>query len=134
MRNVRKWFAIAAGGSTGVAGPGDDFFLYTKRGQNYLSKAPNFAIGVKRLAQPVGVIGKLQAANWINRSPRALGGFSDRMLQSISFGHYEAPQSSWDNSPRARFLRPKNIQRNPYQDRWTVHKQDYARRGIVWMP
>jgi len=129
-----KWFAIGTGGLSGVAGPGDDYLLYTKRGKQFLSTRPNFAFGVRSLAAPLGYVGKIQAAQWIDQSPRALGGFSNRILETISYGRYKAPQSAWDNSPRARFNRARNVQRNPSQDRWTGLQRDYASRGIVWMP
>ncbi len=50
----------------------------------------------------------------------------------------------WDNSPKNRmsrrhthgyFVSPSSrVERNPSQGRWDVVQQDYARRGVVWMP
>ena len=130
-----KWFARVAGGTTGIAGPGDDILLYTRYGKSFLSSRPNIKWGVKNLAGPIGIYGK---AEFVDKA--VLGGASARTLEVLTFGKYLAPESAWEKSPKARLQRlrsnPVRMERgNAYSmDRWTVHKQDYAREGIVWMP
>ncbi len=97
---ANKWFARAAGGMTGVAGPGDDVLQFTRWGKQVLATRPNLAWGVRNLAGPVSMIGKVELIDKV-----VLGGASARTLEVITFGRYQAPQSAWDNSPKARFER-----------------------------
>jgi len=98
--SASKWFARVLGGMSGVAGPGDDLLLYTRRGQQFLSTRPNLAWGVKNLAAPIAIAGKVQFVDKV-----ILGGASARTLEVITFGKYQAPQSAWDKSPRSRLGR-----------------------------
>ena len=69
---------------------------------------------------------------------RASDRFVDTMLQRGTGG------AAWQNTPKMKYEARKRhgffvspgdrMRRNPHQDRWTVHKQDYAREGIAWMP
>ena len=135
MTRASKWFPRLAGGLTGVAGPGDDVLLYTRYGKSFLTTRPNLKWGVKNLAGPVGIYGKTEFVDKV-----ILGGASARALEILTYGRYRAPESAWNNSPKARLqrLRSRAVRMEKgnasSMDRWTVHKQDYAREGIVWMP
>ncbi len=98
--SARKWFSFGAGGMTGVAGPGDDFLLYTRRGKKFLSTRPVFASGVRNLAGPVSLYGKAEFVDKV-----ILGGASARTLEVLTFGKYQAPESAWRDSPKARLGR-----------------------------
>ena len=110
--SARKWFVRGAGGLTGVAGPGDDALLYTKTGKKILSSRPNLAWGVRNIAGPLGMASKFYFLD-----QTVLGGASSRILQGITFGRYQAPESSWENSPKARLARwrarPVRMELNP---------------------
>lgn len=97
---AQKWLAFGSGGMTGVAGPGDDLLLYTRRGREFLSKKPVFAAGVRNLAGPISLYGKAELVDKV-----ILGGASARTLEVLTYGRYQAPESAWQNSPKSRLNR-----------------------------
>ena len=125
----RDFWHGAAGIASGFTPLWDDWLTMSKKGKEFLGRYPRFARTFYRYGAAASLGGKIMMVATSPHTPPA----SQRILQGVTGGIYQAPESAWSNSPKQNmrrrhthgyFVSPsdrfiRNEPEGPYKGRWS---------------